>query len=274
MNVDGVTRLPAAPDASTAGARPTRLPGAAASLLRDPGQEWYARSALDVAPELLGALLRVEGQRGAVVVRLTEVEAYHGTEDPGSHAFRGRTGRNAVMFGPPAHLYVYFTYGMHFCANLVCGAEGTASAVLLRAGEVVSGVGLARSRRPSARRDVDLARGPARLAGALDLTRADDGAPVEPGRRVSLRVLREPAADVHRGPRVGVAGPGGEPERFPWRFWLPGEATVSTYRPARPRRPRAVLTPDDVVAPDGVRGGLEPPPFPPPTSLPGPHAAD
>lgn len=203
-----------------------------------PAPEWYARDALVVAPDLLGAHLRVSGPDGAVVVRLTEVEAYRGEHDPGSHAYRGRTGRNAAMFAPGGRLYVNFTYGMHWCANLVCGPEGQASAVLLRAGEVVEGLPLARSRRPAASRDVDLARGPARLAAALGLTKADDGAAVGPERRVGLRVRRPPAANVATGLRVGVAGVGGS-DAFPWRFWLPGEPSVSVYRPAQPRNRRA-----------------------------------
>src|SRR5512133_3787634 len=115
---------------------------------------------------LLGCHLTANG----VTVRLTEVEAYAGTgADPASHAHRGRTPRNTIMFGPAGYAYVYFTYGMHWCMNVVCGTEGTASAVLLRAGAVVDGLPLARERRPSARRDADLARGPARLCSALGI---------------------------------------------------------------------------------------------------------
>lgn len=217
------------------------VPGLAA-----PDQGWFAREPLEVAPGLLGAHLRVVGATGAVVVRLTEVEAYHGARDPGSHAYRGRTERNATMFGPGGRLYVYFTYGMHYCANIVCGSPGEAAAVLLRAGEVVEGVDLARTRRPAARRDVDLARGPARLAAALGLSRDDDGAVVGSG-RVSLQVRPRPLGEVLSGPRVGVAGPGGAAEDYPWRFWLADEPTVSVYRPAvarrRPTGPSALTPP-------------------------------
>ncbi len=188
---------------------------------------------LDVAPRLLGAVVEHRTSDGVVAVRLTEVEAYAGPGDPGSHARNGRTPRTAVMFGPPAHLYVYFSYGMHWCVNVVCAPEGSASAVLLRAGEVVGGHELARSRRPAARSDRDLARGPARLAGALGLDGALDGAPLGGPRSASAvrLVLPEvPAGPVRSGPRVGVSGPGGDGARYPWRFWLDGEPTVSPYR--------------------------------------------
>ncbi|KNX37352.1 DNA-3-methyladenine glycosylase [Luteipulveratus halotolerans] len=194
---------------------------------------FFDRPVLDVAPDLLGCLVTCAG----VTIRLTEVEAYDGANDPGSHAFRGRTPRNASMFGPPGTLYVYFTYGMHHCANVGCGPEGTARAVLMRAGEVVDGLEVARSRRPRST-DRDLARGPARLAQALDLTREQDGVRVvDPGAEVMLRHGTSPkAADVRRGPRVGLSGPGGDGAAYPWRFWVDGEASVSSYRPAKPRR--------------------------------------
>ncbi len=131
---------------------------------------------LDVAPRLLGAVLR----HADVAVRITEVEAYDGPDDPGSHAYRGRTDRNAVMFGPPGRLYVYFTYGMHYCCNVVCGPAGTPSAVLLRAGEVVEGTEAARARRGSAI-DRDLARGPARLCQALAISREQNGVELSSG---------------------------------------------------------------------------------------------
>lgn len=193
-----------------------------------------SRPPLEVAPALLGAVLR----HGEVAVRLTEVEAYAGGEDPGSHAFRGRTTRNAVMFGPPGLLYVYFTYGMHHCANIVCGPEGDAGAVLLRAGQVVSGLAQARDRRRGSS-DRDLARGPARLCQALGLHLRDNGADLlagpgdDPGSgdRVRLLPAERPAvaAQVARGPRVGLRHAADRQ----WRFWLEGDPTVSSYRPAR-----------------------------------------
>jgi DNA-3-methyladenine glycosylase len=192
-----------------------------------------AAPVLEVAPRLLGAELRHLSADGPVALRLTEVEAYDGANDAGSHAFRGRTRRNAVMFGPPGHLYCYFTYGMHVCCNVVTGVEGVASAVLLRAGEVVEGIELARSRRPGAS-DRDLARGPARLCTALGIDLSHDGCDLVAG-PVTLTPARSPATEVSSGPRVGLRG---DPHR-PWRFWLTGEPTVSAYRPATVRpRPR------------------------------------
>ena len=132
--------------------------------------DFFDRPVLEVAPDLLGAVVTHRSAAGPVSVRLTEVEAYDGESDPGSHAFRGRTPRNEVMFGPPGRVYVYFTYGMHWCMNLVCGSPGSASAVLLRAGEVVEGLPLATSRRTTTRSPRDLARGPARLTVALGST--------------------------------------------------------------------------------------------------------
>ncbi|GAB2683602.1 DNA-3-methyladenine glycosylase [Thalassiella azotivora] len=193
--------------------------------------------ALEVAPALLGAVVEADSPEGLVAVRLTEVEAYEGRDDPGSHAYRGRTPRTAVMFGPAGHLYVYFSYGMHWCANVVCGPDGTASAVLLRAGEVVAGHELARSRRPAARTDRDLARGPARLAQALGLGREHDGTDACGGGPVRLvKSAAVPPSAVRSGPRVGVNGPGGDAGAHPWRFWLDGEPTVSAYRPGTARR--------------------------------------
>ncbi len=192
-------------------------------------REFYDRPVLDVARELLGAVV----EHGGVAVRLTEVEAYAGGVDPASHAFRGKTVRNATMFGPPGHAYVYFTYGMHFCMNLVCGPAGIASAVLLRAGEVVAGADVAIERRTT-HRHRDLARGPARLTVALAVDRSLDGADVTDPR--SPLVVRRggavPDGAVRSGPRVGVA----KGAQVPWRLWVDGDPTVSVYRPAVPRK--------------------------------------
>ncbi len=233
--------------------------GAASGDLGPPlPQSFFDRPVLEVAPDLLGALITHE----RVTIRLTEVEAYDGQRDPGSHAYRGMTPRTEVMFGPAGGLYVYFTYGLHYCANLVCGPQGMAAAVLLRAGEVVAGADLATTRRTRpgspAPRPRDLARGPARLTVALGLGRDDNGLRVTaPGSPVSVHLPAglgpwagaqatpgtarpqpqgRAVGTIRTGPRVGVAGPGGDGEVYPWRFWLEGEPTVSTYRPGVRRR--------------------------------------
>ncbi|MYU03477.1 DNA-3-methyladenine glycosylase [Streptomyces sp. SID8366] len=205
-------------------------------------RKFFDRPVLDVAPDLLGRVLVRTTPDGPISVRLTEVEAYDGPNDPGSHAYRGRTARNAVMFGEPGHVYVYFTYGMWHCMNLVCGPEGRASAVLLRAGEVVEGAELARKRRPTARNDRELAKGPARLATALEVDRALDGTDACAAGETPLRVLTGtpvPAGQVRSGPRTGVAGEGGNGEVHPWRYWVADDPTVSPYRAHVPRRRRS-----------------------------------
>ena len=184
---------------------------------------FFERPALAVARDLLGVVISHDG----VAVRLTEVEAYDGPNDPGSHAYRGKTRRNATMFGEPGHLYAYFTYGMHTCANMACSPEGTASGVLLRAGEVVEGLELARSRRTTSTSDHDLARGPARLTVAMGIRLADNGSDLL-APPFTVRLPAAPQAHLS-GPRTGVAGAGGG-EAFPWRFWLPGEKSVSPYK--------------------------------------------
>jgi DNA-3-methyladenine glycosylase len=194
-----------------------------------------ARPATEVALDLLGATLSRDSAEGRVTIRLTEVEAYLGEVDPGSHAFRGLTRRTTVMFGEPGHLYTYFTYGMHVCANVVCSPPGTASAVLLRGGEVVEGLELARERRTTSKSDADLARGPARLVVALGVTLADGGADL--GTAPFDLTLPSVRAHHEAGPRTGVSGGGGSAE-YPWRFWIPGDRTVSPYKPhAKGRRP-------------------------------------
>ena len=186
-------------------------------------RDLFAQDAVGVAPLLLGALLR----HGDTVLRITEVEAYLAGTDPGSHAFRRRTARNASMFGPPGHLYAYFSYGMHVCANIVCSPAGEASGVLLRAGEIVAGVDDARARRGPAVADRDLARGPARLTRALGIRLDQNGADLfaEP---FELTLPGRPVAAL-TGPRTGVAGAGGGSD-YSWRFWIPGDRSVSAYR--------------------------------------------
>jgi len=235
-------------------------------------RDFFARPSVEVAPALLGCVLEHETADGLVAVELTEVEAYAGRSDPASHAYRGKTRRNAVMFGPPGHAYVYFTYGMHFCVNMVClGEQGSASAVLLRAGAIIAGEDLARARRtrgpvpegPVSEGPVsegrariaprDLARGPARLCQALAIDRALDGADAcvaesplrmlsgagNPARSAVLARGDAPPGTPRRivtGPRVGVSSAA----EIPWRFWYDGDPTVSVYRPHVPRRPKLV----------------------------------
>ncbi len=191
-----------------------------------------ARPVDEVAPTLLGALLR----HGPVAVRLTEVEAYDGASDPASHAYRGRTVRNAVMFGPPGHLYVYFSYGMHWAANLICGPDGLASGVLLRSGEVVDGLEVARQRRGRTR-DRDLARGPGRLTQALGIAAEHKGAYLLDGGPLRLEP-GPPPKTILAGPRVGVSV---EADRR-WRFWDADSRYVSDYK----RSPRAAGPPAEV----------------------------
>lgn len=199
---------------------------------------------VEVAPRLLGALLEtvVAGER--VIARLTEVEAYHGRgtgdrPDPGSHARMGPTARNATMWGEPGHLYVYLSHGIHSCVNVVCGPDGVAGGVLLRAGEIVEGAGVAQRRRLERRGAVraprDLARGPGRLGDAVGLRHpVHDGIDAVTGSEQAGAVARlwlptEPVGRIATGPRVGVAGVAGT-DAFPWRFWIEGDATVSAFR--------------------------------------------
>lgn len=196
--------------------------------------------AVRVAPRVLGALItsRIEG--AVVTIRVTEVEAYGGLgEDPGSHAYRSRTARNATMFGPPGHAYVYFTYGMHWMLNLVTQPEGNAGAVLIRAGQLVDGLDVASARRPACAVDRDLGRGPARLAAAMGIDGRFDGLDLlTSGGILELELAARPPTLVLTSARTGVAGEGA---LTPWRFFLPDEPTVSTYRAAvtrgRPVRP-------------------------------------
>ncbi len=225
---------------------------AAPGLGACPARVWFARDVLTVARDLLGAYLTTRSAEGDVTVRITEVEAYGGEDDPGSHAFRGRTQRNAAMFAEPGRLYVYRHLGLHNCLNVVAEPTGRPAAVLLRAGEVVDGRDLAWQRREAAGvvdNDRQLARGPARLAVCLGLDLDANGADVtEPDGPVVLRFGEQAMTPAHRqGPRVGVSGPGGDAGRHPWRFWLTGEPTVSAYRPAY-RSPTSATAPPGATA--------------------------
>jgi DNA-3-methyladenine glycosylase len=193
-----------------------------------------AGDAVQLAPRLLGSVVVSTVGGGPVAVRITEVEAYRGPDDPASHAFRGLTRRNAVMFDEAGHLYTYFVYGMHWCANVVTGVPGRPSAVLLRAGEVVSGLALAATRRIPGTKQVHLARGPAGLASVLGLGSEQNGVDLCSGlSAVSLHEGEQVAAQSIRcGPRVGVTAAA----ELPWRFWKDGAPSVSVYRRGVVRR--------------------------------------
>jgi DNA-3-methyladenine glycosylase len=186
-------------------------------------RDFYRRDPRAVAPDLLGKVV-VAGARQA---RIVEVEAYCGPEDPAAHSYRGRTARNATMFGAPGHLYVYFSYGMHWCCNPVCGDDGEGVAVLLRALEPLAGLDEMRAAR-GAVRDRDLCRGPARLCQALGITRDLDGADLVTGDGGVLIADdgTPPPADPGVGPRVGIT----RAADVPWRFWVPGNPYVSAHR--------------------------------------------
>ncbi|WP_323123692.1 DNA-3-methyladenine glycosylase [Burkholderia alba] len=183
---------------------------------------FFDRIATEVAPQLLNKILAAADGRAG---RIVEVEAYVGAVDPAAHTYRGKTPRNATMFGPPGHMYVYFTYGMHWCANCVCGPDGEGSGVLIRALEPLSGLEQMRAVRPPLTRDRDLCRGPARLTQAMgiggaqdgiDLIRASDGfAVVDDG--------MAPPGNLTGGPRIGIR----LGKDFPWRWWVPGSPYVS-----------------------------------------------
>lgn len=203
-------------------------------------EDWFVPLALERAPRMLGMILR----KGDVALRITEVEAYMGEQDPGSHAFRGPTKRNAAMYGPPGRSYVYLHMGLHHCVNLVCGPEGVATGVLIRAGEVIEGADLAMHRRNTkgvCRRPIDLARGPARLTVALDIGLSDGGSPVcfADGAMTLSEPDRQEELTIAQGPRVGISGAGGDAERYPWRFWIAGDPTVSVFKPAPPPKRRS-----------------------------------
>jgi DNA-3-methyladenine glycosylase len=193
-------------------------------------------SVLSAARALLGARLTHRTDGGDVTVRLTEVEAYDGPSDPASHAYRGRTSRNAVMFGRAGRLYVYRSYGLHWCCNVVTGPDGEASAVLLRAGRVVDGMELARTRRGPRVPEAGLARGPACLTQALGIDGSHDGADLIDGSVLRLDIGDSPSeTDPLTGPRVGVS----RAHDVPWRLWIAGDDTVSSYK----RSPRATAKP-------------------------------
>jgi DNA-3-methyladenine glycosylase len=195
-------------------------------------RRFYADGAVAVAPQLLNKVLVRDGRAG----RIVEVEAYRGSRDPASHAYRGLTPRNATMFGRPGLLYVYFTYGMHFCANVVCMPEGTAEAVLLRALAPVAGLDVMRGARRGIDKDRDLANGPAKLCQAMGITRTEDGADLVTG-SAGLRLMDDgvaPPIDPEVSGRVGIR----HATDLQWRWWVPGDPHVSKARALGSPRPR------------------------------------
>lgn len=198
--------------------------------------EDLAHPAEEVAPKLLGAILTHETPEGTVSITITETEAYSGAADPASHAYRGRTPRNAVMFGPAGHLYVYRSHGLHWCANIVTGADGIATAVLIRAGRVTEGEGLARRRRGGKVESPRLARGPGNFCQALGITAEHNGTDLLTGASVALSEGEPvPAALIRVGPRVGVS----KAHDWQHRFYLAGDPTVSAYRLSPRAKPSA-----------------------------------
>ena len=189
-------------------------------------RSFYARDSRELAPLLLNKLLVVRNHDGVrLAARLVEVEAYCGSDDPGSHAYRGMTPRTEVMFGPPGRLYVYFTYGMHWCANVVATKDRDAAAVLLRAAAPVDGIEVMRERRVKARRDRDLLAGPARLCQAFGLTGAENGADLVRG---TVRIYDDgvaPPAAPGVSTRIGLTL--GRGDEHPWRFYVPGDPNLS-----------------------------------------------
>ncbi|MFB7862222.1 DNA-3-methyladenine glycosylase [Streptomyces sp. NPDC056069] len=195
-----------------------------------------AHPAEEVAPKLLGSVLTCKTPEGTVSIAITETEAYSGTADPASHAYRGQTPRNAVMFGPAGHLYVYRSHGLHWCANVVTGTDGTASAVLIRAGRVIEGEDLARQRRGERVETPRLARGPGNFCQALGITAEHNGADLLTGASVVLSEGEPaPAALIRVGPRVGVS----KAHDWQHRFYLAGDPTVSAYRLSPRAKPSA-----------------------------------
>ncbi|WP_129134754.1 DNA-3-methyladenine glycosylase [Luteimonas sp. YGD11-2] len=202
-------------------------------------RDFYRRHPTEVAPQLLNRILvRDDGRAG----RIVEVEAYAGSEDPAAHSHRGPTRRNATMFGEPGHLYVYFTYGMHWGSNAVCGDVGEGAGVLLRAIEPLQGLDLIRAARPGARRDRDLANGPGKLSQAMGITGDFDGADlVAPDRGIAIvDDGTPPPATPAVGPRIGIS----QAIDFHWRWHVPGHPHVPRWRP-HPSAPRKRRTPPE-----------------------------
>lgn len=210
--------------------------------MTDTAVDVLRRGSVVAAPALLGAVVTSEIGDAIVQLRITEVEAYR-QDDPASHTFRGLSARNAAMFEAAGHIYVYRHMGLHYCMNFVTGEAGVGEGILIRAGQIVNGVDVAldrRRQRGTCRSERDLARGPARLTTALGVDLALNGANFTvPGAPVTLTLDHSVAADaVATGPRVGVSGPGADPDTYPWRFWIHGDDTVSDFKPGTVRPTR------------------------------------
>jgi len=201
-------------------------------------RDFFARDVLEVAPALLGCVLQRTDAEATVSIRITEVEAYAGERDPGAHSFRGMTNRNKTLFGPPGHLYCYFTYGLHHAINVVVGQLGQPYGCLIRAGDVIEGAGVARRRREQKPRKFPLpehgvARGPGCVAQSFGVNLTNDGDDLFAS-QWRFFVPRGGAVLTHEvGPRVGVSGPGGDSAAYSWRYWLASASSVSTYKPGR-----------------------------------------
>jgi DNA-3-methyladenine glycosylase len=206
--------------------------------MRRANRAFFSRDVLEVAPALLGCVLQRTDAQATIALRITEVEAYAGERDPGAHSYRGKTNRNKTLFGPPGHLYCYFTYGLHHAINVVVGQLGQPYGCLIRAGEVIEGADVARRRREQKPRKVPLpehglARGPGCVAQSFGVDLTNDGDALFAG-EWRFFVPRGDVVVPHEvGPRVGVSGPGGDPSTYPWRYWLAGASSVSTYKPGR-----------------------------------------
>ncbi|MEO6533375.1 MAG: DNA-3-methyladenine glycosylase [Pseudolysinimonas sp.] len=207
--------------------------------LQPASRSFFTRDVLEVAPTLLGCVLRRTIDEGSVSILITEVEAYAGERDPGAHTYRGKSNRNKTMFGAAGHIHCYFTYGMHHALNLVTGLEGQPYGCLIRAGEVIGGTDLARARRELKQRkapirDHGLARGPGCVAQCFGANLTNDGDDLFGGQWSFFTPAEVTVLPHERGPRVGLSGPGGDGTEFPWRYWLPGAPSVSTYKSGRP----------------------------------------
>ena len=185
-------------------------------------RSFFDQAATLVAPQLLNKILAAADGRAG---RIVEVEAYRGALDPAAHTFRGKTPRNATMFGPPGHMYVYFTYGMHWCCNCVCGPAGNGCGVLIRALEPMHGLAQMRVDRPRITRDRDLCRGPARLTQAMGINGTHDGMDLigASGEFTIVDDGMSPPKDLKGGPRIGIS----VGKDLPWRWSMPGSRYVS-----------------------------------------------